>query len=490
MTSSNDATKLMRELRDDFEQLLELVRGPEAQQATLNQMERSLFRHVLQMGRKLLMLFLAERIRMEPHTPQWGPRHQRLPYHAQRPIDYFSVFGKLTFARAYFYAPDGGGRYRLDRALSLPERCYSDLLMECTELLAVQGAYDKARQVLARLLGLDLSILAAETMVAEHAPAVPTFYAQQQPFPPDEEGVILVAQADGKGVPLVRSEAQPAKVRRGKGDKKTRKKEAIAVSLYTIDPYVRTPADVVDALFEEHTPTGQRPTPRHKQVFASLDGKPAAIKRLARWAKRRDVRPVRQRVALTDGAQALQAQMRAHLPHFTLVLDIIHVVEHLWGAGTAIYGETDPQRVVWVKQQTLDILSSRTATVIRRLRSTADTLAPTSRAAKTLRRVAGYLERNRPHMDYARYLKRGWPIGTGVIEGACRHLVKDRMELSGMRWTVEGAQALLALRAVEENGDWDAFHQFRRQRRHKQLYGQPLRETWVDPIERLETNQL
>ncbi len=87
-------------------------------------------------------------------------------------------------------------------------------------------------------------------------------------------------------------------------------------------------------------------------------------------------------------------------------------------------------------------------------------------------------------------LKQGWPIGTGVIEGACRHLVKDRMELSGMRWTIAGAEALLALRAVHENDDWDLFHQFRRQHRHKQLYGKPLAETWIDPVERLEINQI
>ena len=111
-------------------------------------------------------------------------------------------------------------------------------------------------------------------------------------------------------------------------------------------------------------------------------------------------------------------------------------------------------------------------------------------AAKALRREAGYLQRNLPFMDYARYLKNGWPIGTGVVEGACRHLVKDRMQLSGMRWTVAGAEALLALRAVNENGDWEAFHQFRRQRRHKQLYGKPLNETWIDPVERLEINQV
>lgn len=481
--------ELIAELRTDFEALLNMVTGAEAQTATLNQMERSLVRHLLRLGRKLLQVFLAGRAEAEAHTPQWGWQRRKVPYHSQKSVDYFSVFGKLEVSRAYFYTPGDGGKTPLDRALSLPERCYSDLLMECAEVLAVDSAYDKATQVLTRLLGVDVSVLAVETAVAEHSQAVLPFYAQREAFPRREEGQILVAQADGKGVRLVR-DAVPLTVRRGKGDKKTRKKEAIAVALYTIAPYRRTPQDVVAALFREDDPPPERPVPQHKHVFASLDGKAAALQRLARWAIQRDGPHIRHHVALTDGAEALQDQMRRQLPNFTLVLDIIHVVEHLWAAGTALYGETDPQRAEWVKTQTLDILSSRAEQVIQRLEQKARVWSPTSHAAKALRRVAGYLQHNRPYRDYARYLKQGWPIGTGVIEGTCRHLVKDRMELSGMRWTVTGAEALLALRAVHENGDWDAFHQFRRQRRHKQLYGKPLVETWIDPVERLEINQV
>ena len=92
-------------------------------------------------------------------------------------------------------------------------------------------------------------------------------------------------------------------------------------------------------------------------------------------------------------------------------------------------------------------------------------------------------------MDYAEYLRRGWPIGTGVIEGTCRHLVNDRMELSGMRWTIAGAGALLALRAVNENGDWEDFHTFRRARQHQNLYGAPLKTNALELVERFETNQ-
>jgi len=355
---------------------------------------------------------------------------------------------------------------------------------------------------LSRLLGLSVPKLALETSMAEHSSRVQAFYAQQARVPVEDEGPILVVQADGKGVPMVRRETADlrtgpprpeagdmGKVRRGKGDKKTRKKEAIAIAVYTIAPYRRTPQEVVDALFKQDRPVSDRPAPSHKRIFASLKGKPANLQLLADWATQRDGLAIRQRVALTDGAQALQDQLQMKLSHFTLVLDFIHVDEYLWKVGTALYGETDPQRAVWVETQLLDLLSSRTAQVIQRLEDKAKTLKPRSQARRVLQQVAGYLRRNQAHMDYATYLQRGWPIGTGVIEGVCRHLVKDRMELSGMRWTKAGADALLALRAVNENNDWDAYHQFRRTQRHEQLYGVPLDESWLDLAERLEINR-
>ncbi len=182
-----------------------------------------------------------------------------------------------------------------------------------------------------------------------------------------------------------------------------------------------------------------------------MQGKDQAIKHLASWVALREGEHIHAQVVLTDGAESLQRHVLTKLAGFTLVLNIIHVDEHVWEAGTAIHGETDPHRAEWVEVQMFDILSSRNDQVIQRLEDTAVKLSPSGQAAKTLRRVANYLQRNQPYMDYAEYLRRGWPtrasgrigIGTGVIEGTCRHLVKDRMELSGMHWTLSGAGAEL-----------------------------------------------
>jgi hypothetical protein len=419
-----NSSHMIIQLREEFERLLTFVTGPQAETATIDQMERSLFRQVLHIGYQLLRLFLLKRAEAESHAPLVKSDHTVLPYHSQKSRPYFSIFGKLQFERAYFYAWGGSGQAPLDEALSMPERCYSNFLMESAELLGVEEAYSKGLRVVARLLSLNLSELALETSVSEQSQSVKAYYDQKAPFPSAEEGPIMVAQADGKGVPMVRRETE-AKVRRGKGDKKTEKKEAIATAVYTIEPYSRTPQEVLNALFHKGEPVAERPVPQHKQIFASLKGKEQAIKRLAKWVQRREGSHIAQRVALTDGAEPLQRQMLLCLPGFSLVLDIIHVVEYLWKAGTALYGETDAYRAEWVETQTLQLLSSHVEQVIQLLEDQAALLAPSSQAAKSLRAVAAYYRRNQPYMDYAEYLRHGWPIGTGVIEGTCRHLVKE-----------------------------------------------------------------
>ncbi len=181
-------------------------------------------------------------------------------------------------------------------------------------------------------------------------------------------------------------------------------------------------------------------------------------------------------MALTDGAESLQAQMQAQLPTDTLVLDIIHVCDYLWDSATALVGEKSPERTPWVRRHLERILSGQTAAVITVLEQEAKQPERTATQVAALRTTIGYYQRNLPYMQYDVYLARGWPIGTGVVEGACGHLVKDRMEQAGMRWTKAGAQAMLDLRAVRLTGDWDAYWAFHRQKEHERLYGnvQPL----------------
>jgi hypothetical protein len=244
-------------------------------------------------------------------------------------------------------------------------------------------------------------------------------------------------------------------------------------SLYTIAPYPRTPQEVVAALLPEgdRPATAARPVPVDKELRATLEGKAMAVTRLAQRANQREGAHIQHRVALTDGAEPLQEQLQMHFPQHTLVLDIIHVAEYLWATGNTLLGKTHPHRTTWVRAYLEPLLSGETDAVIAALEAEAHDPTCTATQRQTVRRTVGYYQRNRPYMRYNEYLACGWPIGTGVVEGACGHLVKDRMEQSGMRWTKAGAQAVLDLRAVRLNGHWDAYWQFHRRQQHQRLYG-------------------
>lgn len=469
---SSNADPIVTQIQQDMQALLTYVTGPETATQTAYTVELTLFRRLLALGAALLRLFFLTRAAARP-SPLAAADGRLLAYHDQRLTTYVSVFGKLRFSRHYFIAAGQAACCPLDADLSLPARCYSDLLREWATYHASDGAYRETTDTLTRILGLDLSIQALETSVREDAQDVATFYAQPALTSALPAGVILVVQADGKGVPIVQPPSADAPLRLGKGQKRTKKKEAIVTSLYSIAPYVRTPQDLRAALLHEpqRADHPSRPLPVQKETRASLEGKAAALQTLQQRAIQRDGPLIQARVALTDGAESLQKHLQAAFPNHTLILDIIHASEYLWDTATALLGESSPVRTAWVSERLDMVLSGQTASVIATLRAEAQRQSWSEGQRKSLERTLGYYERNQAYMRYDHYLAQGWPIGTGVVEGACGHLVKDRLEQAGMRWTQEGAQAMLDLRAVRINGDWDAYWQFHRQQQHQRLYG-------------------
>lgn len=475
---SSNSDQIVQQIRQDFQALMDYVMGDGSQTRTAYEVELTLFRRLLALGAALLRLFFVHRAAVRPPEPVYAPDGTELRYQSLRLTTYFSVFGKVRFQRHYYHAVGQAGVCPLDTALSLPPRCYSDLLRDWTEYGSTNESYNEQLQTVERILGLTLAKRALETSVREDATDVDAFYDQKTVPPPAAEGPILVLQADGKGVPMVRPAPAAAPARRGKGAKRTQKKEAVVTAIYTIAPHVRTPQAVAAALMAAPaaepvprlTPGPARPQPVGKEVRATLAGKDAAFDRLARRVAQRDGPHIHYRVALTDGAAPLQQQMLRRWPLFTLVLDIIHAVEYLWLAANAWLGETHPYRTAWVHEQLVHLLAGRTALVIQTLEKLARQPTLTPAQIQALHTTIGYYRRNAPYMRYDVYLARGWPIGSGVVEGACGHLVKDRMERSAMRWTVPGAQALLELRAVRINEDWAAYQDFHRQCQHQRLY--------------------
>jgi len=474
--SSNSAI-IVQDIREEFESMLHYIQHSESE--TAYAAERNIFKHMLQLGHSLMLLFFIVQAERYPRTEVEMGSGETLPYHSEKKRTYFSVFGKVPVWRPYFYKPEIGGAYPLDEDLSLGQDSYSDVVREMAEYLGVANAYEKVTDLFHYLLGQSLSKNAVQLMVAKDADDVEAYYEQKEAPEASEEGSILVAQADGKGVPLVKGTEAMAKVRLGKGEKRSKKKEAVVTSVYTIEPNPRQPEAVVASLFhqEKAENEAEEPSewskPQNKEVWATLEGKDAALARLAHRVEKREGEHICARVALTDGAEALQKRVLQHLPDFTLILDFIHANEYLWDAGNRLYQEQDPQRQVWVEKRTLDLLSGRTKEVIADLRILAQEPGIKQAQQEQLHKTANYFERNIEYMQYDLYLSKGWPIASGIIEGACRHLVKDRFELTGMRWTQEGAESLLRLRAVAENDDWEDYHAYRREQRHLRLYSSP-----------------
>ncbi len=494
MSANRDV--IVQEIRQSFEGLLGSVWEQGGETRTAYEVEKQLFASLLAIGRSLLLLyFVSQSQKYRSHqvsgNQSSGSNGETIPYHSERLRAYQSVFGKFKFSRSYYYG-SGQSQYPADAALNLPKTQCSDLLREWMEKLGVADPYGKSAKFLSGLLGQSLWGRDLKVELKEDAGLIEEFY-QQAPSPViDEEAIILVVQADGKGVPVLRGETAISKARLSKGEKPGRKKEAIVTAVYTLRPHVRTPENVVASLFKQHgsqqhgsqqeemldrnessnktsNKTSQR-GPQEKRYWATLEGKQAAMEFTQQQVSKRDGLHVKHKLALTDGSEALQERVRENLPGHRLILDFIHADEYLWKAGNALFGEKGPQREQWVKQWTLELLCGRTNEVIAQLRGKADKQRSNGISRRVLEQVANYYERNIAYMRYDEYLSAGWPIATGVIEGACRHLVKDRCELSGMRWSQMGAESLLRMRCVDENGDWENYHDYRRLHRQRTLY--------------------
>jgi hypothetical protein len=273
-------------------------------------------------------------------------------------------------------------------------------------------------------------------------------------------------------------EKLPHGKRRTKGQKANKKQMSYVGAVYTIDRFVRTAEDVLDELARKDA-AAERPRPQHKHVAAEMtrviegeecNGRVSLFGELSEEVSARNPGAKKSVVAVMDGERALWEVLRVFLPSAIGILDIFHVLERLWLAAHVFHPEGSPAAEKFVSDRLRLLLEGRVGGVIGGLRQMLTKQALTGSRRKTLETVIGYFENNRGRMKYDEYLAAGYPIGSGVAEGACRHLVKDRLEQTGMRWTVDGAQALLHLRALYLNGNWHAFVNHRIQQEQNRLY--------------------
>ena len=385
-----------------------------------------------------------------------------------------TIFGPVNIDRIGYSHPGQPSIHPLDEALQLPARSFSYELQKRLVQAAVQGPLRESIDRILDTSGLTVPMRSLEQILKEAAQDFDAFYAQRPADPSSPTASILVVAVDCKGIPIVKPPRNERSVRRTKGQKANRKKMATVAAVFTRQPWIRTPEQVVESLFRVHTKTNydQSPPPRpeNKRVWASLlKGKTAVIDEVVAEVHRRDPDARLTLVALTDGERALQIRVSQNL-NVILILDLLHVMEKVWKAAHVFHPEGTPDAEIYARLMTHRILEGNVGQVIKGLRQTVTKRKLSGSRAKTLLSVAAYFHRNRDRMRYNDYLAQGLPIASGSVEGACKNLIKDRMERSGMRWTQSMAEAVVKLRALYLSGDFNTYWDFHIREDQKRLY--------------------
>jgi hypothetical protein len=455
-----DVERSIAEASGVFNALVEYLRG-EAQAHRAYRVESRVFRDLLAMGLPLMRMWFEVKAGGDVGPSLTTEAEQVLRREALKGRRLITVFGELAVLRWYYHRNGAAGVFPLDEIADLPESTYSYFVQDLLGQAVAGRTYDDALADFEKLFGFRPPKHTLEDMMPAIAADADPYYEALGIPSAETEADLLVAAVDGKGVPMVKQGPAERRVRLRKGEKLSRKKEAVVAAVYTIAPHVRTPEEIV-AEVRDKEPPRQRPKPQNKRLRATLGGKEDAFAAVAAEVERRDPLGEKRRVCLMDGSRALWVLALATLKGFTFILDLFHALEYLWKAAHVFHAEGSPEAEEFVRHRLHQLLEGKVGYVIGGLRQMLTKHRNALRASqrKTLETVIGYYQRNRRWMRYDAYIAAGYPIGSGAVESACRHLVKDRMEGSGMRWTVAGAQAVLKTRAVHLNGDWTPFWEF------------------------------
>ena len=477
--------------------LADFVRQAVLPDATkFHDVERGIFTRVLEMGFAAVEMYLhaqgegdlGEQIETETGTVLF--RSEQV---VARPLR--TIFGEHTL-RTHVYSRGPKRKIELrpiDARIELPEGKASYLLQEFSQLFGVEKAFGVGARQFETVFGQQLSVAVLEDInrvMGEQAAR----FLDQLPVPAAaEEGAILVATADGKGVPLVRADAQQVPAFETK-ERPGNRRMATLGCLYSVDRHVRTPEQIVAALFRDLSvpQPADRPESRFKHYRAffaepkqeGADAVPSAFRTwtwLSQQVKARH-RPGQPIIRLMDGQPSLWDAADACLEEFAEdwrlidpsaryvdILDILHASGYLWKAAKAFHGHKEHQEA-FVQQRLLRILRGEVSGVVTGMRRMATHNNLKGETLKAVTTACNYFENNAQRMRYDEYLRAGYPIASGVIEGACRHLIKDRMEHGGMRWTLAGAEAMLNVRSVSASSVWDDFGSWRQAEEAKRLH--------------------
>jgi hypothetical protein len=411
-----------------------------------------------------------------------------------------TTVGPVEVSRIAYRAPKAANLHPADARLALPERLHSLPLQRAVVHEVADGPLRSARQALARTTGQMLGTRQLRDIAIEAARDVRDFYAQRAgnvTEPPATAGAqgrdLLVLSIDATGVNMIPSGLrtpapprpsgpQPPSAQLSSRERTGRTRMACVTACYDAVPAPRTAADILPRDAPERAARKKGPASKNRHLDASLEHSTTAmVTALFDQAERRDPGHLRRWIVLVDGANhqldCLTREAAKRDVSVDIIVDFIHVLEYLWKAADDLH-PTQPTRAAFVQQAARDLLEGHTPRVIADLHAHRRAHAAAHRPTPGLDRAAAYLEAKQPYLNYHIALTLGWPIATGVIEGTCRFLVKDRLDVTGARWSLPGGEAVLLLRAVIANGDFTEYWQHHvrcdYQRTHAALYQEQL----------------
>lgn len=483
--------------RAAFEELVVALSGS----AALGMDHAGLEEQVVVQGREIQRLLLQEHLDLRAQAERRvevrgedGVRRTPTRCRARRLT---SVVGDVVVERRLYEAASCDYRAPLDATLNLPRESYSLGVRRQAAEAASRSSFDEVVTELESSFGRRIPKRQVEQLVGRAASDVQAFYAEQ-PLLEESPNQLLVITTDGKGIVMrnehlrepTRKAAEQAEVRRrgrpmkrlAPGEKPGRKRMAQVAVVYSVDPFVRTADEVLSDLRPVRDALrSRRPRPVNKRVWASVtDSSEEVIDAAFAEAQRRDPEHRRTWVVVVDGSptqlRLVKQAAKKREVEVEIVIDFIHVLEYLWGAAHCFPAEIfDP--TIWVEKRLRMLLEGTPASHVAAGITRSATLQSIEHRG-AIEKCAAYLCNLAPHINYAHAIASGFPIASGVVEGMCRYLVNDRMDKTGSRWSLQGAEAVLHLRVLRANDDFADYWRFHSKaehtRRHASRYQGPV----------------
>lgn len=451
-----------------------------------DEVERSLEMTGRELLRRLFQSHLHVRHLREtvrPHVLANGVRrtHRRI-----RVRSLSTIFGKVQVYRTSYSARGESSICPLDEQLNLPVDSFSFELRRRAADLAITTSFDDTTRRLREATGTRVAKRQVEQLVQRAAHDFEAFYAQREA--PRESAELLILSIDRKGVVVrhddlrekTRQAAEQKKPaldkRRAVGERRNRKRMAMVAAVYTVKPWMRTAEDVVAGLEGDEVELAPRPRPEGKRIWASVERKAdEVVEQAFQEALARDPEQQKHWVFLVDGDRHqlywLRQAAKRHRIRATFIIDIIHVIEYLWIGARGFHEPYSSEAQEWVRERLLKILMGRAGWVAGGMRRAAKQRGLSKEKRARVKKCADYLKNYSAMMRYDLALAAGLPIATGVIEGACRYLIGDRLDITGARWGIDGAEAVLRLRALRASGDFDEYWSYHRAQEQLRNYG-------------------